>query len=120
MSTSCDACIFFGYHFPEEYELPDAVEETYLSDAEVQYGYHGAYDYTTPFICYGPSLVRNWRGATAIDLDVIARVQTTAGVESKIRAFAGLHGIPGPDTEYGDEGEYRTSQLGWWLVSLLG
>lgn len=115
MSTSTDAVLFYGYHLPEETEVPEAAYE--LLDGPVLVDYHCSGQYAMPYVYWATSRITARRGCpepiSPNDLDE----KTERRAAEPILAFAREHGLPAPGEQVDDE---KASELGWWLVSWWG
>jgi hypothetical protein len=119
MGTSTDAVLFFGYHLPEEVEVPESAYSVGYATGPVQVDDHCSQECTMPYVFWAASRITAARGYPApvapADLTVDT---TTAGRE--IIAFAKEHGIPGPGEVVDGIAVVKASDLGWWLLSWWG
>lgn len=112
MTQSTDAILFYGYHFPEDVELPDEVHELWGNDEPVLVGSHCSGDYPMYYVYIQESRTLASRGYPKEIKTIIAEDHWP----DLLITFAMKHGVDLPGTNLGEyEGE--VSELGWWLVS---
>ena len=115
MGQATDAILFYGYHFPEDYELPEEAVE--LWEGDVLVGTHCSSDYPMYYVYVAESRTVAYRGyAKAVRPSGMADAHPAW--EERLLSFAQERGVPLPETpvEYTD----GVSKIGWWLVSDWG
>lgn len=117
MGHSTDAIIFYGYHLPEDTEVPDEVHDLYGKEHPVLVGTHCSGEYPMYYVYIQETETTAYRGYPK---QITANTFDAPHIEwyAKLRDFAQEYGIPfaGDEGEYGDD----VSEVGWWLVSYEG
>jgi hypothetical protein len=121
MGHSPDAHLFYGYTLPDEYEVPESADGTYLDrSVPVRIGHYG-YEHEGVYVEITATAA--WAsdyGTERVDLPgLIAALPDDA--DDQLRAFATEHGLPLPGQKADGEWSVETaSDIGWWLAAAYG
>lgn len=116
MGVSTNAILFYGYHLPNEIEIPDEANQ---ATGDVIVGWHCSDEAPMPYIYWKSSEVIAFRGSPK---ELPSTLPYTIGTYQQIIDFAKKYGLPEPGkpVDPNDKWAGEASRIGWWLVSYWG